>query len=119
MASDRQCTSEQRDFSPFRRILRLIPNSRASALSSKPSIPKICRRDWRLPKKGCQQRAAMADISQKLRQDWVFGSTTPYAEAPWARGGPSPYYNDSHRRLRKAMRDWMEEVSLNVSIEYI
>ncbi|OAL44491.1 acyl-CoA dehydrogenase [Pyrenochaeta sp. DS3sAY3a] len=60
----------------------------------------------------------MAGISQKLRQDWVFGSTTPYAEAPWARGGPSPYYNDSHRRLRKAMRDWMEEKIIPFSSEW-
>ncbi|KAJ6194061.1 LOW QUALITY PROTEIN: acyl-CoA dehydrogenase [Bipolaris maydis] len=38
-----------------------------------------------------------------------FGSTIPYAEPPWAQGKPSPYYNDSHRQLRSAMRDWVEK----------
>ncbi|KAF4547699.1 Acyl-CoA dehydrogenase-like protein 3 [Elsinoe fawcettii] len=51
----------------------------------------------------------MATISlDEALEKWTFGSPVPYAEAPWARGCPSPYYNDSHRRLRKAMRDWVE-----------
>lgn len=38
-----------------------------------------------------------------------FGSTLPWAEPPWYSGRPSPYYNDSHRRLRKAVRQWVED----------
>ncbi|KEF51432.1 uncharacterized protein A1O9_12581 [Exophiala aquamarina CBS 119918] len=51
----------------------------------------------------------MAEISEEIRRDWVYGSTIPYAEASWARGLPSPFYNDSHRCLRQAMRDWVEK----------
>ena len=51
----------------------------------------------------------MAALSADTKAKWLFGSKLPYAEAPWARGCPSPYYNDSHRRLRQAMRDWTEK----------
>lgn len=37
-----------------------------------------------------------------------FGSTLPWAEPAWYTGRPSPYYKESHRRLRKAVRDWVE-----------
>ncbi|KAG9187032.1 hypothetical protein G6011_10140 [Alternaria panax] len=40
---------------------------------------------------------------------WRFGSGIPYAENSWAAGAPSPYYNDSHRKLRQALRSWIEE----------
>ncbi|KAF3765363.1 acyl-CoA dehydrogenase NM domain-like protein [Cryphonectria parasitica EP155] len=50
----------------------------------------------------------MSILSNETRQKWLYGSTLPYAEAPWARGCPSPYYRDSHRRLRDAMRTWVE-----------
>ncbi|EKG16048.1 Acyl-CoA dehydrogenase [Macrophomina phaseolina MS6] len=40
---------------------------------------------------------------------WIYGSTVPYAEPPWSRGIPSPYIKDSHRHLRHAMRQWVEE----------
>ncbi|KAH7389971.1 acyl-CoA dehydrogenase [Pyrenochaeta sp. MPI-SDFR-AT-0127] len=40
---------------------------------------------------------------------WVFGSTVPYAEPPWSRGVPSPHIKESHRRLRQAMRQWVEK----------
>ncbi|KAH6886161.1 acyl-CoA dehydrogenase [Thelonectria olida] len=51
----------------------------------------------------------MTILSDSIKSKWVFGSNLPFAEAPWARGCPSPYYGDSHRRLRKAMRSWVEE----------
>lgn len=38
-----------------------------------------------------------------------FGSTLPWAEPSWYTGRPSPYYNDSHRHLRKTVRDWVEK----------
>ncbi|KAI9150443.1 Acyl-CoA dehydrogenase apdG [Paramyrothecium foliicola] len=33
----------------------------------------------------------------------------PFAEPPWVRGSPSPYYNDSHRRVQRACRDFIAE----------
>ncbi|KAH6642758.1 acyl-CoA dehydrogenase [Boeremia exigua] len=50
----------------------------------------------------------MSSKSNKEPDQWTFGSRIPYAENSWAAGAPSPYYNDSHRRLRKALRTWME-----------
>ncbi|KAL1961161.1 hypothetical protein VTO42DRAFT_3106 [Malbranchea cinnamomea] len=38
-----------------------------------------------------------------------FGSSLPWAEPPWYSGRPSPYYNESHIRLRDAVRKWTEE----------
>ncbi|KAM5344304.1 hypothetical protein ACJ41O_012841 [Fusarium nematophilum] len=52
----------------------------------------------------------MSVLSDNIKSKWLFGSTIPYAEAPWARGCPSPHYRDSHRQLRQAMRSWVEEV---------
>lgn len=46
-----------------------------------------------------------------------FGSTLPWAEPAWYTGRPSPYYKESHRRLRKAVRDWVE-VNVIPNIEY-
>ncbi|CAK7200188.1 hypothetical protein SEUCBS139899_002879 [Sporothrix eucalyptigena] len=51
----------------------------------------------------------MAALSAHTREKWLFGSKLPYAEAPWARGCPSPYYRDSHRQLRQAMRSWVDK----------
>ncbi|KAF7554454.1 hypothetical protein G7Z17_g2923 [Cylindrodendrum hubeiense] len=50
----------------------------------------------------------MLPLSDELKSKWLYGSPLPFAEAPWARGCPSPYYRDSHRRLRHAMRTWVE-----------
>ncbi|KAK2735667.1 hypothetical protein FQN55_002029 [Onygenales sp. PD_40] len=38
-----------------------------------------------------------------------FGSALPWAEPAWYSGRPSPYYNESHFRLRDAVRKWTEE----------
>ncbi|EEQ85764.2 uncharacterized protein BDCG_09033 [Blastomyces dermatitidis ER-3] len=38
-----------------------------------------------------------------------FGSALPWAEPAWYSGRPSPYYNQSHFRLRDAVRKWTEE----------
>ncbi|KAH7389360.1 acyl-CoA dehydrogenase-like protein [Phaeosphaeria sp. MPI-PUGE-AT-0046c] len=38
-----------------------------------------------------------------------YGSSLPWAEPSWYSGRPSPYYNESHRRLRDAVRTWCEE----------
>ncbi|KAF2833915.1 acyl-CoA dehydrogenase-like protein [Ophiobolus disseminans] len=38
-----------------------------------------------------------------------YGSSLPWAEPSWYTGRPSPYYKESHRRLRDAVRSWCEE----------
>ncbi|KAH8808108.1 long-chain specific acyl-CoA dehydrogenase [Xylogone sp. PMI_703] len=38
-----------------------------------------------------------------------FGSNLPWAEPAWYSGRPSPYYNESHVRLRDYVRKWAEE----------
>lgn len=37
-----------------------------------------------------------------------FGSTVPYAEPLWYSRNSSPYYKDSHRRLRAYVREYVE-----------
>lgn len=40
-------------------------------------------------------------------------SRVPYAESMWLRPSfKSPYFNDSHRRLQAAVRQWTDEVLL-------
>ncbi|KAI5264765.1 acyl-CoA dehydrogenase NM domain-like protein [Aureobasidium subglaciale] len=39
----------------------------------------------------------------------AFGSTAPFAEPLWYSRNSSPYYNDSHRKLRKFVRDHVDE----------
>ncbi|KAG8163145.1 hypothetical protein KVR01_007623 [Diaporthe batatas] len=51
----------------------------------------------------------MSVISEEVSRNWLHGSILPFAEPAWARGCPSPYYGDSHRRLREAMRSWVEK----------
>lgn len=52
----------------------------------------------------------MSVLTDDVKSKWLYGSTLPFAEPAWARGCPSPYYRDSHRRLRQAMRSWVEKV---------
>ncbi|KAK2595891.1 hypothetical protein N8I77_013680 [Diaporthe amygdali] len=51
----------------------------------------------------------MSVLSEIVKSKWLYGSNLPFAEPAWARGCPSPYYRDSHRRLRQAMRFWVEK----------
>lgn len=38
-----------------------------------------------------------------------FGSLVPFAESSWSRGLPSPYYKESHEKLRAELRTWIED----------
>lgn len=38
-----------------------------------------------------------------------YGDHTPWAEPAWYNTLSSPYYNDSHRRLRNAIREYVDE----------
>ena len=44
----------------------------------------------------------------ELNKD-TFGSTIPGAEPYWYQGYHSPYYNDSHKKFRNAVRAFVEE----------
>jgi len=37
-----------------------------------------------------------------------FGEQVPYGDPSWYQGWRSPYYNDSHRRYREALRKWID-----------
>lgn len=37
-----------------------------------------------------------------------FGSPIPYAEPPWYSRDSSPYYDDSHKKLREFVREYVE-----------
>jgi acyl-CoA dehydrogenase len=45
-------------------------------------------------------------------------STVPFAEPPYLRGLPSPYYTESHRRFQKACRAFMYEHLLKNAMEW-
>ncbi|KAH8658463.1 acyl-CoA dehydrogenase-like protein [Xylariales sp. PMI_506] len=38
-----------------------------------------------------------------------YGSHLPWSEPSWYSGRPSPYYKESHRKLRDYMRKWVDE----------
>ncbi|GAA5938284.1 acyl-CoA dehydrogenase family protein [Sporobolomyces koalae] len=48
----------------------------------------------------------------------TFGSLTPYAEPAFYRDLPSPYYNESHYKLREAIRAWVDEHLMDVPFEW-
>ena len=39
----------------------------------------------------------------------AYGSLVPFSEQGWARGLPSPYYTESHAKLRSDLRAWLNE----------
>ncbi|KAF6804523.1 hypothetical protein CPLU01_16051 [Colletotrichum plurivorum] len=45
-------------------------------------------------------------------------SRVPFAEPPWLRGMPSPYFNDSHRRFQAACRDFIDRNMNNDALEW-
>lgn len=47
-----------------------------------------------------------------------FGSATPYAEPLWYSRNVSPHYTDSHRKLRAAVRKYMDEEILPFAFEW-
>jgi len=47
-----------------------------------------------------------------------FGSLAPWSEPAWSQGIPSPYYNDSHRKLRDSLRAYINENILPYSLDW-
>lgn len=44
----------------------------------------------------------------KSTSSTLFGDLIPYGDSAWYQGLHSPYYNDSHKKFRNAMREWTE-----------
>jgi len=53
-------------------------------------------------------KSAAAPSASSSGRNAIFGSTIPYAEPMWAQTFATPFYNDSHRRLRAAVREFCE-----------
>jgi hypothetical protein len=48
----------------------------------------------------------------------TFGDLNPWAEPAWYNVLSSPYYNESHRKLRRYVRDYMNENVLDFAEEW-
>jgi alkylation response protein AidB-like acyl-CoA dehydrogenase len=48
----------------------------------------------------------------------TFGNLAPWSEPAWSHGIPSPYYNDTHRQLRKALREFVDANVLPDALEW-
>jgi len=51
----------------------------------------------------------MNPAAVKGRNTEIFGDGYPFGDPSWYQAYNSPYYNDSHRSLRKHFRDFIEE----------
>lgn len=47
-----------------------------------------------------------------------FGNLAPWAEPAWSHGIPSPYYNDSHKKLRAAIREYVDQNILPYALDW-
>ena len=48
-------------------------------------------------------------IGEQMKTDNAFGSGIPYGDPNWYQDWNSPYYNDSHRKFRKYVREFTEK----------
>ncbi|KAF2817629.1 acyl-CoA dehydrogenase NM domain-like protein [Mytilinidion resinicola] len=55
---------------------------------------------------------------RKSQRTETFGDLNPWAEPAWYNVLSSPYYNDSHRKLRRFVRDYMNENVLDFAEEW-
>ena len=70
----------------------------------KMSIPTVTSKDLRTPPDAVQYRP--------------FGCPSPYAEPIWYSRNVSPHYTDSHRKLRGAVRKYIDEEILPYAFEW-
>ncbi|CEH12087.1 acyl-dehydrogenase [Ceraceosorus bombacis] len=45
-------------------------------------------------------------------------SKTPFAEAPWQQGLPSPYYKETHYRFREWLKKWVDDNLMELADEW-
>jgi len=50
-------------------------------------------------------RVADKEVAKKTKKD-VLGDQIPYGENSYFLGSPSPYYNESHTKMAKYIRDF-------------
>ncbi|KAK4506546.1 hypothetical protein PRZ48_000278 [Zasmidium cellare] len=48
----------------------------------------------------------------------VFGNPAPWSEPAWSHGIPSPYYNDSHKKYRNALRQYVDANILPSALDW-
>jgi hypothetical protein len=63
--------------------------------------------------------ATLKDSQSPPTKDYpAFGCPTPYAEPLWYSRNVSPHYTDSHRKLRAAIRTYVDEEILPYAFEW-
>ena len=55
-----------------------------------------------------EKNTPLPSVMQPQKKE-TFGNLGPWAEPSWYSSLASPYYNDSHRRLRNALRQYIDE----------
>lgn len=54
-------------------------------------------------------KKAEKEVSQISTDDELFGELIPFGDPSWYTDPSSPYYNDTHRKVRKVMRAFVEK----------
>jgi len=62
--------------------------------------------------------ASTAVVSVPQGVNEPFGDMIPYGDAVWYQGWASPYYNETHRRYRAAVRSFVEENIMPYTFEW-
>lgn len=57
-------------------------------------------------------------MSSSNKAEKPFGSLAPWSEPAWSHGIPSPYYNATHRKLRDALRSYIDRHILPYSLDW-
>ncbi|KAM3419452.1 hypothetical protein BST61_g5378 [Cercospora zeina] len=54
----------------------------------------------------------------KQQRERPFGNLAPWSEPAWSHGIPSPYYNESHKEYRNALREYVNKHILPGALEW-
>ncbi|KAF2207892.1 hypothetical protein CERZMDRAFT_50176 [Cercospora zeae-maydis SCOH1-5] len=54
----------------------------------------------------------------KQQSERPFGNVAPWSEPAWSHGIPSPYYNESHKKYRNALREYVNKNILPDALEW-
>ncbi|BFZ54786.1 hypothetical protein PYCC9005_001823 [Savitreella phatthalungensis] len=52
---------------------------------------------------------AHGSVADNIAEKSFYGDLIPYADPSWYQGWASPYYKESHIRLREEVREWVDE----------
>lgn len=53
------------------------------------------------------------------KQEAPFGNLAPWSEPAWSHGIPSPYYNESHKKYRNALREYINTNILPDALDWV